>query len=47
MEPPENPPRDLQTVADRAANISPIVWAMLGLAVVAAFVCALLVMPGS
>ena len=38
MQPPENPPEDLRTPADRVADVSPLVWAILGLAAVAGFI---------
>ena len=38
MNPPENPPEDLRTPGDRLADVSPLVWSVLGLFVVLVFI---------
>ncbi len=41
MVPPENLPEDLRTTGDRLADVSPMVWALLGIAVMILFTTAL------
>ena len=38
MTPPENPPKDQRTSADRLTDVSPLVWWILGLVTVVGFI---------
>lgn len=47
MGPPENPPENLRTRGDRMAEVSPVLWAVLGVVTILGFVALALFLSSS